>query len=209
MYLTINGYLPLRASALECGGKAILLFGIKGSGKSTFLFNMSANEGCKIIGEDSLVINEHGNVWGSLFLSSNLNYLFDVLKILNINNRKTSNVLTKKPSTLLDIVDRDKISIRSNIGWIVFLERSLRNNIVEIPLDEAVERILLLNRGSYTYEQIPITQALSLFMPKFKNIRKKEKEMLQSALRNAKASALIIKSKSPRDSYEMFKSVIR
>ena len=199
LYMIENYFLPLRASAFSYKQASTILFGIKGSGKTTFIFDSIINHGCKIVGEDTVILDHHGNVYGSTYLSSKLENTRKALRDLGVNIKNSD------PKNLYELINSSGASVeeKAKLNTIIFLKRSSRiNTIKEIDVDTAVQYVMILNRGAFSYEQIPIIQALLYSDDRYRNFRKMENEILRKALKDV--TCLIIESQSPQKASELF-----
>lgn len=199
MYLVLHDFVPICFSSVKIHEKSFILIGISGSGKTELICRIIKNGG-KVIADDNLVIDKNGCIYGCVFLASHAKNLKPIFTHLKDRENKISS-LFRPPLTLFDAFGQKNVSLTGEVEGVVFLERG-KPCLKDISVEDGLKKIIILNKGNYFYETIPVTQALMVFNNEFSKVRDKEEKILRKALN--KTRMVVIRGNSPESVYNLF-----
>jgi len=191
---TINliklNYVPIHCSAIEAFGKAIVFSAPPNTGK-TFVSIEGALAGYKHISED-IAITDGKWVYGcpmtatlkyynntSTKLQRFVNAYGDFippLKLINGGSKKTAS----------DYLGHDSISYNAPIEILIFLQRGDKNKIFQLDKEDALRRLIAINRYEFYYFRNPLLRAASYFNSNLsiEFLMERENEILREFIRD-------------------------
>jgi hypothetical protein len=172
--LLARGYLPVHCAAISSQNEGMLLAAPPDTGKSLTTI-LALKHGFHYLSEDISIVDQeyvYSNPYTSTFVHYNENenpksfksFFFKGIPFLYyyVNTPKTS---------ISNIIGNFKTDEKAKIKKILFLDRGKKNEIEKINAEEALRRILIINRNEFSYYKNPVLFAYSYFNSSF-NINK-------------------------------------
>jgi hypothetical protein len=165
-----GGYVPVHCAAISLENEAILLIAPPNTGK-TLTTILALERGFNYISEDIAVVDKE-NVYANPYTSTFNHYEDDTNQKKGLFKSISHNiplityfVRRSKTNTATNLLKSSKIAHKVKIKKIFILNRGLNDGIVKIEPDDALRKILIINRNEFSYHKNPILFAYSYFNP--------------------------------------------
>jgi hypothetical protein len=161
---------------------ATVISSMGGMGKTSLVFKILKETGGKFLSDDMVIVNEAGQLFA---------YPKPV-RTRHVSIPPLDLETYRQPEILLG--SRDKIKETSKIRNVVFLERTSQAGLESISVDEALNKLILINRKLLPYhmERSLITYSYMDSAMSINNFLAREVEILKGFIENA--NCYIIKS---------------
>jgi hypothetical protein len=207
-------YVPLHCAAISSQNEGILLVAPPNTGK-TLTTMLALNCGFDYISEDIAIVDEE-NVYANPYTSTFNHYDDDES---NANNERSIRAfiskipllnyyvqISKTSMTAIDLIKNSKIDQKVKIKAICILSRGKESIIEKIDPEEALRRVLIINRNEFSYYKNPVLLAYSYFNPTFSINRLKDiEEKTLNTIIN-KADCFLLRSNDPNDYIKFVKN---
>ncbi|PSL41560.1 hypothetical protein B0H99_102244 [Planomicrobium soli] len=205
LLLLKKGYAPIHCSAFKKDGAAVAVFAPPSTGKTLSSMMACMNHGAKFIAEDLAITD--GNEIFSVPWTSTFRFYSNMEQSMasKLKNKATKMIpqleyidfLKAKPIT--DYVSASSILDAETVTHVAILERGGDKVSVE-PAEEAVRKILNLNRNAFHYLKSPFLTAYEFFNPgmAIEEAASNEKAILEQLVRNSE-KVFSVKNVNPTD----------
>ena len=196
-------YTPVHCAAISWQQDGILLFAPPDTGKTLTTF-LALKRGFSYLAEDIAFVDQnhiYANPYTSSFLhnkklvGNNMNYQFFYL----LKKIPLLSAYARTPETSIsNMIKNVRIEEKARIKNILILERG-EKGIAEIDSEEAVRKILLINRNEFTYYRNSLLFAYSYFNPSLNldKLMKIEASIINSIVE--KRGCSIVRANNPED----------
>ncbi len=205
LLLLKKGYAPIHCSAFKKGDSAVAVFAPPSTGKTLSSMMACMDHGAEFIAED-LAITDGKRIYSVPWTST--------FRFYSNMNQSTSSKLKNKATKLLppleyvsfskakpvsEYIDISKMLDSEVITHIAILERGIDQLTVQ-PEEEAIRKMLNLNRNAFHYLKSPFLSAYEFFNPEMDVDRSalKEKEILTNLVKNSEMT-FSVKTANPTD----------
>lgn len=205
LLLLKKGYAPIHCSAFKKDGSSIAVFAPPSTGKTLSSMMACMDHGAQFIAED-LAITDGREIysvpWTSTFrFYSNM----EQSRVSKLKNRATKiippleYVSFSKAKPVTDYVAASSILEAETVTHIAILERGADGVSIE-PAEEAVRKMLNLNRNAFHYLKSPFLTAYEFFNPgmAIEEAAQNEKSILDSLVQNS-GKVFSVRNVNPTD----------
>lgn len=205
LLLLKKGYAPIHCSAFKKDGSSVAVFAPPSTGKTLSSMMACMDHGAQFIAEDLAITNgqEIFSVpWTSTFrFYSNM----EQSTASKLKNRATKiippleYISFSKAKPVTDYVAAASILDAETVTHVAILERGTDEVAIE-PAEEAVRKMLNLNRNAFHYLKSPFLTAYEFFNPglDIEEAAKNEKAILESLVHNS-SKVFSVKNVNPTD----------
>jgi hypothetical protein len=170
--------------------------------------------GFDYVSEDIAIVDEE-NVYANPYTST-FNHYDDES---NVNNEKSIRAfiskfpllnyyvqISKSSMPAIDLIKSSKIDQKVKITTICILSRGKETKIEKIDAEEALRRVLIINRNEFSYYKNPLLLAYSYFNPTFSinHLGNIEQKILHAIIN--KADCFLLRSNDPNEYIKLVKN---
>jgi hypothetical protein len=206
-------YAPVHCAAISSQTEGILLVAPPNTGK-TLTTLLALKCGFDYVSEDIAIVDEE-NVYANPYTST-FNHYDDES---NVNNEKSIRAfiskfpllnyyvqISKSSMPAIDLIKSSKIDQKVKITTICILSRGKETKIEKIGAEEALRRVLIINRNEFSYYKNPLLLAYSYFNPTFSinHLGNIEQKILHAIIN--KADCFLLRSNDPNEYIKLVKN---
>jgi hypothetical protein len=210
-------YVPIHCAAISNGNGGILLVAPSNTGK-TLTTMLALNCGFHYVSEDIAIVDEE-YVYANPYTSTFNHYEDEESKANNANNGRPMRAfiskipllnyyvqLSKTSMTAMDLIKNSKIDQKVKIQAICILSRGKESGTEKIDPEEALRRVLIINRNEFSYYKNPLLFAYSYFNPTFSinHLGNIEEKILHTIIN--KADCFLLRSNDPSEYIKLVKN---
>jgi hypothetical protein len=203
--MLMHGYAPLHSSCISIKNKIVLFVAFSNVGKTTIVEQAIRNPFTSFLSEDMTIIDKRGIAYGVPTRMPNRNIVLQrISKIMPIFPLFFPKFFTKD---VKEIIPSVKILKSGRVDMIFFLEIG-PSRVLEIDADEALQKLISINRENYNHVRNPLLMVYEYFNPSFKlkEVLRIEEDILRNLV--SKRHCYIFRASSAESFLDTLKSIL-